>query len=193
MPIQIGDKARSFSNPTGLLSDCHRRIEMFLRVLDRIARIIDRPLTTGDRSSLETALRYFREAAPLHTADEEESLFPRLRQMLHADVESAIERLTPLEDDHRRAANLHARVEDLGQRSLKAGKLSSAEGEVFGRTVAGLISIYTGHISLEDKLIFPLAARLLSDADKAAIAGEMATRRKVGSVPESSTDGRKRW
>src|SRR5579863_1509442 len=99
MPIQIGDKARSFSNPTGLLSDCHRRIEMFLRVLDRIARIIDRPLTTGDRSSLETALRYFRESAPLHTADEEESLFPRLRQMLHADVESTIERLTPLEDD----------------------------------------------------------------------------------------------
>jgi hypothetical protein len=30
MPVQIGAKAHSFSDPTGLLSDCHRRIEMFL-------------------------------------------------------------------------------------------------------------------------------------------------------------------
>lgn len=191
MPIQIGDKARSFSNPTGLLSDCHRRIEMFLRVLDRIAVIIDRPLTKEDRSSLETALRYFREAAPMHTADEEESLFPRLRQMLHADVESAIERLTPLEEDHRQAATMHAQVEELGQQCLRAGKLSSAEAKVFARTVAGLMSIYTEHISLEDNLVFPLAAKLLSDADKAAIAGEMATRRNIGSVVEKSSEGGK--
>lgn len=191
MPIQIGDKARSFSNPTGLLSDCHRRIEMFLRVLDRIAVIIDRPLTKDDRSSLETALRYFREAAPMHTADEEESLFPRLRQMFHPDVESAIERLTPLEEDHRQAAIMHARVEELGQRCLREGKLSSAEAEVFGRTVADLMSIYTEHISLEDNLVFPLAAKLLSDTDKAAIAEEMATRRNIGSVLEKSSEGGK--
>lgn len=33
MPVQIGAKAHSFSDPTGLLSDCHRRIEMFLESL----------------------------------------------------------------------------------------------------------------------------------------------------------------
>ena len=38
-------------------------------------------MTEETRVALESALRYFREAAPKHTADEEESLFPRLRQM----------------------------------------------------------------------------------------------------------------
>jgi len=29
MPVQIGANAHSVSDPTGPLSDCHRRIEMF--------------------------------------------------------------------------------------------------------------------------------------------------------------------
>jgi hemerythrin-like domain-containing protein len=37
--------------------------------------------------------------------------------------------------------------------------------------------IYKQHISIEDDLVFPLAARLLSFADKAAIADEMVSRR----------------
>ena len=30
MPVQIGTETHNFSDPTGLLRDCHRRIEMFL-------------------------------------------------------------------------------------------------------------------------------------------------------------------
>ena len=78
MPVQIGSKAHNFGDPTGLLSDCHRRIEMFMQVLERVAQTIDSSPEEEVRQSLETALRYFREAAPKHTADEEESLFPRL-------------------------------------------------------------------------------------------------------------------
>lgn len=105
-------QASYLSEPTGLLSDCHNRIEMFLRSLAGVALVIDRPVTEEARTALESALRYFREAAAMHTADEEESLFPRLRQMLHADVESAIEKLRPLEDEHRWAGALHAAVEE---------------------------------------------------------------------------------
>lgn len=76
MPIQIGVKTHSFSDPTGLLSDCHRRIEMFLSVLEAIAAVIDRPASEETRQSLESALQYFDQAAPKHTADEEVSLFP---------------------------------------------------------------------------------------------------------------------
>jgi hypothetical protein len=101
MPVQIGAKVRNFSDPTGLLSDCHRHIEMFLRSLERVASVIDRPLIEEARAALESALRYFREAAPKHTADEEESLFPRLRQMRNPNVESAIQNLELLEDEHR--------------------------------------------------------------------------------------------
>src|SRR6266567_4355417 len=67
MPVQIGAHAHNFSDPTGLLSDCHRRIEMFLRALERVAAVVDRPSTDETRAALESALRYFREAAPKHT------------------------------------------------------------------------------------------------------------------------------
>lgn len=162
MPVQIGAQAHNFSDPTGLLSDCHRRIEMFLRVLEGVASVIDRPLPEETRGALKSALRYFREAAPKHTADEEESLFPRLRQMHLPDVEAAIERLEPLEQDHFLAGSLHAEVEALGQRYLATGRLESTGIATFRKAIASLISIYKQHISIEDDLVFPLAARFLS-------------------------------
>ena len=179
MPVQIGAKSHSFSDPTGLLSDCHRRIEMFLGTLERVASVADRPLREDTRSVLESALRYFREAAPKHTADEEESLFPRLRQMPFSDIENAIERLTLLEHDHVLAGSLHAEVEELGQRYLTIGSLGSVDAEAFRRAISSLVSIYKQHIGIEDDLVFPLAARLLSSSDKLAIADEMAARRHI--------------
>jgi len=186
MPVQIGAQAHNFSDPTGLLSDCHRRIEMFLRTLEGVAPVVDRPLTEETRVALESALRYFREAAPKHTADEEESLFPRLRKMHLPDVEAAIARLDPLEHDHLLAGSLHAEVEELGQRYLAAGSLECTGVEAFRNAIASLASIYEQHIRIEDGLVFPLAARLLSSTEKAAIADEMVARRKVRLVTSTS-------
>lgn len=186
MPVQIGAQSHSFSDPTGLFSDCHRRIEMFLGTLERVASVIDRPLTNDTRPALESALRYFREAAPKHTADEEESLFPRLRQMHLPDIENAIERLDLLENDHVLAGSLHADVEELGQRYLATGGLEAAGVEAFRKAIASLVSIYKQHIGIEDNQVFPLAARLLSSTDKLAIANEMAARRKLRPVTSAS-------
>lgn len=179
MPVQIGAESHSFSDPTGLLSDCHRRIEMFLGTLERVASVIDCPLTEDTRPALESALSYFREAAPRHTADEEESLFPRLRQMHLPDVKSAVERLELLEHDHVLARSLHAEVEALGQRCLATGSLESTDAEAFRKAIETLVAIYKQHINVEDNFVFPLAARLLSSADKGAIAAEMAGRREL--------------
>lgn len=179
MPVQIGALTHNFSDPTGVLSDCHRRIEMFLGSLGAIANVIDCPLTDETRRALDSALRYFREAAPKHTADEEESLFPRLRQVHHPNVQSALARLEELERDHHWAVRLHAEVDGLGQRCLSKGSLSGVEAEEFQRAVASLTSMYRQHISVEDSVVFPAAARLLSQTDRATIADEMAVRRKV--------------
>ena len=186
MPVQIGAKTHNFTDPTGLLSDCHRRVEMFLGTLEAVAGVIDRPATEETRRALESALRYFAQAAPKHTADEEESLFPRLRQIQHPEVQSAFSRLEQLEEEHRWAAPLHAEVERLGAQYLSTGSLSSPEVEEFRKAVASLASMYKQHISVEDELVFPLAARMLSGADKSAIADEMAGRRKVRVVTEIS-------
>ena len=180
MAVQIGAKTHDFSDPTGLLSDCHRRIEMFLRALESVAVLIDHPLSNQARTALESALRYFREAAPKHTADEEESLFPRLRQSMRSDVQSAIQRLEPLEHDHRIAGSLHATVEDLGKKGLAHGSLPADQARLFRECVAKLVSIYQEHIQVEDELVFPVAKRVLSSTDKESIAKEMAARRNTG-------------
>src|ERR1700690_3148867 len=109
MPIQIGQKRESdFDSPLGLLSDCHRRIESFLGVLNRVAAEYQgRQLSADGRTALEKALKYFRESAPKHTSDEEDSLFPRLRASAHPLAKSSLDALDALEADHVAAAADH--------------------------------------------------------------------------------------
>ena len=81
MAIQIGAKPDSgFDDPIGMLKDCHRRIESFLGILCVVVeRAQGRSLTGEERDAVQAALQYFRSGGQRHTADEEESLFPRLR------------------------------------------------------------------------------------------------------------------
>src|SRR5574337_505771 len=155
MPVQIGAETHSFTDPTGLLTDCHRRIVTFLDTLRAVAQVIDRPPTTDVERALQTALRYFSQAAPKHTADEEESLFPRLRQISNAEVTSVFDKLQELEAEHRWANPLHAEVEQLGVKYLSQGSLSRPEVERFRAAIRDLRSMYERHIRLEDNVIFP--------------------------------------
>ncbi len=152
---------------------------MFLKALGMVAAAIDGPATEEVTQALESSLHYFQEAAPKHTADEEESLFPRLRQVSHPEVVTAFSKLDQLEDDHRWAAPLHHAVERLGRRYLLNGVLSPTEVLEFRNSVASLAAMYQQHIAVEDKLIFPLASQLLSETEKSAIANEMAKRRRI--------------
>ena len=184
MPVQIGANAHNFTDPTGLLSDCHRRVEMFLGMLEEVSARIGGPVNDETRRALESALRYFAQAAPKHTADEEESLFPRLRQLDEPEIRSALARLDKLEEDHRWAAPLHDQVERLGKQYLATDSLSEEEVTMFRDSVARLASMYKRHIGIEDEVIFPLASRLLSTAQKTAVGEEMAARRKVPLVAD---------
>jgi hemerythrin-like domain-containing protein len=157
-----------------MLQDCHRRIERFLDVLRRVAE--ERrggPLDAAYREGLTAALDYFAHAAPRHTADEEESLFPRLRAL----SDEAAERLDALEADHALVAPGHDLVETLGRRWLADGTLPPADAERFEAAIASLRAVYGDHIAEEDAAIFPLAEALLAPEDLAAIGQEMAARR----------------
>jgi hypothetical protein len=83
VPISIGDKHESnFANPIGLLADCHRRIERFLRVLVRVAAEARAgPLNAQHRQAIQTALSYFHDAATMHMEYAEEDLFPEIRRV----------------------------------------------------------------------------------------------------------------
>jgi hemerythrin-like domain-containing protein len=98
--------------------------------------------------------------------------------MKHPELEAAIQTLEPLEQEHRRADSLHAEVDRLGRICLERGPLSRAEAQGFREAVGELQSIYKEHIRIEDEVVFPVAGRTLSRADKVAIAAEMSGRRK---------------
>ena len=181
MPITIGKKVESdFSNPLGLLSDCHRRIEQFLGVLIKVAaNARGAELNEDQRNGLEAALRYFREAGPKHTRDEEESLFPRMLASSDQRARSAISVLEALHADHELADAAHAEVEALGVRWLSEGVLSSESTDRLCELLDQLQSTYQKHIAAEDHEVFPLAGQILSSVDLAAVGREMATRRSI--------------
>ena len=188
MPIVIGGKPESdFTDPIGVLGDCHRRIVRFLHVLVQLAgKERDESLSTEERTLLSTSLRYFREAAPKHTADEEESLFPRLRRLDTADVDPVLARIESLEQDHECADRNHAEIDRLGQKWLAQGQLSAQDASQFQNLAGQLERLYGHHIGVEENEVFPFAARVLTPEEQQAIGKEMAARRGVGSAVLSS-------
>ena len=124
MPITIGKKNESdYTNPLGLLSDCHRRIERFLDVLIEITKQAGGAALNEDQGlALKTTLRYFREAAPKHTLDEEESLFARMLSAADERARSALGLLDQLHSDHVQVDACHTEVEMLGSTWLSDRK-----------------------------------------------------------------------
>ena len=181
MLIQIGQRPdHGFDEPLGLLSDCHRRIEHFLDVLATVTEeTAGGPLTPSYRSALEGSLTYFAVAAPKHTADEEISLFPRLRENGHPEIAAALAALDGLEHDHREAEACHAAVDELARQWLADGSLSDPDLEELRQRVARLRALYQRHIAVEDREVFPVAGRVLDRAQIEEIGGEMAARRQV--------------
>lgn len=181
MPIQIGQRVdHGFDEPLGLLSDCHRRIEHFLRVLATVATdAAGGPLSASYRSALEGAVRYFAVAAPRHTADEEVSLFPRLRNSTDPAVTDALAAIDRLEHDHDEAETHHAAVDDVVRRWLADDRLLPVDLEQLQRRLTRLQSLYREHIRIEDEQVFPAAANTLDRAQIAQIGSEMAERRNV--------------
>jgi hemerythrin-like domain-containing protein len=182
MPVVIGAKPESsFRNPIGLLTDCHRRIERFLSVLVHIAAEAGGGALSGEqRAELENALRYFRESAPKHTSDEEESLFPRLRAMDRPEVKSALAKVETLEREHAQLEKSHAEVGRLGQAWLANGTLSAADAARLSVLLSGLAETYRTHIAVEEQEVFPVAAAVLAEPARASIGSEMAKRRGIG-------------
>jgi len=179
LPVVMGARPeRSFSDPIGLLMDCHRRIEHFLSVLTQVSKDArGGPLTDPQRSALDNALRYFREAAPKHTADEEETLFPFLRGIGRPEFESLLGKIDSLETDHSRAEKAHGEMDRLGQAWLADGLLSQEESAHLAALGAELTELYRGHIALEEGEVFPVAAGLLDTGRREALGAEMEARR----------------
>jgi hemerythrin-like domain-containing protein len=178
MGIQIGAKPDAgFDDPIGMLKDCHRRIEQFLHVLCLVAeRAPGRFLTEEESDAVNAALHYFRVGGQRHTADEEQSLFPRMR----ADQKAAdaLREIDALQAEHREADDLHLAVEKLYAGWVEGKALTAGEEEQLRLATQRLKQLYAGHIQVEENLVFPRATASLDGRTIAAIGEEFRARRK---------------
>ncbi|MGA8741056.1 MAG: hemerythrin domain-containing protein [Terracidiphilus sp.] len=176
MAIQIGAKPdSSFDDPIGMLKDCHRRIESFLHILCVVVdRAQGRSLTVEERAAVQAALQYFRTGGQRHTADEEQSLFPRLRK---SDAQASDE-IDRLENDHREANDLHTSVERLYAVWIESGALGPDDTQQLLAATSRLKQLYSDHIQVEETTVFARAAHILDRDAIAAIGIEFRLRRK---------------
>ena len=176
MAIQIGAKPDSgFDDPIGMLMDCHRRIENFLHVLCLVAESArSRALSDEETIAVESALHYFRTGGQRHNADEEESLFPRLRAELTL---CSFEEIAGLEGDHKTANDLHTQIDRLFTEWIANSDLSAEDSQQLLNATNRLKHLYDAHIQIEEKIVFPRAAKVLDPQAIAAIGREFRARR----------------
>ncbi|MGA7524083.1 MAG: hemerythrin domain-containing protein [Acidobacteriaceae bacterium] len=176
MAVQIGAKLDAgFDDPLGMLRDCHRRIENFLRVLCQVAENRQEgSLSPEERIAVESSLEYFRTGGQRHNQDEEESLFPRLQEIVGA---TELERITNLEREHDEAGELHATVNRLFCRWIAAGSLEEKQHKCLLSATDRLRNLYAEHIQVEENIVFPRAAASLDALSIAAIGSEFRARR----------------
>ena len=173
--MELWNTPAGFDEPLAALSACHRRIEKQLATLSRLQKHLTRHACDGEAITAAAGiLRYFLDAAPNHHADEEADLFPRLLRTAQAtaDRAQAYELVSHLLVEHRDMEMLWERIrEDLEK--LKPGEMGILDPHIcknFARD-------YASHIDREDKLLLPLAAKVLKASDLEALGNAMATRR----------------
>lgn len=152
---------------------------------DAVCNIIERlrhnPRHGARRATMETVRSYLIRDYPLHLADEEEDLFPRLQQRCPRE-DSLDEVLGLLRREHAADAQLHlAVIEDLalliGGRALDDPARAFMNLAAFGET-------QRRHLAWENAVVVPRARRYLTRADHLDIGRCMARRRgmEIGST-----------
>lgn len=181
MAVNLGDKQLAgFSEPIEMMKDCHRRIEHFLDVLRKVERRFgESELDDEGRRALEASLNYFANFAPRHTADEEQSLFPRMRRRDDPDARAVMADLGRLEHDHRRCEACHAIVDGVVRDWLATGELNEVQRKRLRSALNELTNVYAAHIKIEEQRVFAVASQILSPEQVCSIGDEMRERRSL--------------
>ena len=174
--IQISVPGKKSESAVDMLTACHDRIRNFTSVVRKLAHA-EGSAPEEIVAAAGGAHRYFTVALPLHEADEEESLRPRLMASSTPEIGAALDAMT----------HQHEAIDDLIDRLLpllvllgsNPSKLPEVHGELCTLSKA-LGEVFDGHLQLEEGVIFPAAASMLDVAAQAAILQEMQERRKQG-------------
>lgn len=162
-------ESATLDRPLDHLVACHRRIEERLATLERVIP----HLGTRRFEALEAiagCFRFFDTNGAWHTADEEESLFPRLEPALTEEERAYLQEL---ERQHDEAEGVYGQLKQAVE-GLRRGHANEA---AYQALVERLCALYRAHIASEDARLPEIGRRILSAAGLAEVSREMKQRR----------------
>ncbi len=163
--------APSFDEPLEMLLACHGRVRDCCRQLDALpAHLAANGLDDAARNSIAGIVRYFDIAGPAHHQDEEDELFPIVRDSLP----HTLPRLERLHSEHL------SLQQTWGQIRANLLALTDAQPQLpDAPDISAFTALYRGHAQIEEEWLFPTAAGLLNQ-DQLRTAGQrMAKRRQA--------------
>jgi hemerythrin-like domain-containing protein len=169
--IRTAAPSATLDSPINHLNACHRRIEERLLTLERVGpHLLDR--TEEALTALQAVFWFFDSSGATHTADEEESFFPRIAAHITPDERQF---LNDLELEHARAEAIYDEL----KRHVAGMAKPPTQTDVarYNSLAAELCTLYRQHIKNEDARFPDIATRTLSAADLDAISKEMKLRR----------------
>lgn len=166
-----------------LLLECHERIRRFMSMASFLAQATttahDPDRGSPDETIRDTAaavLRYFTVALPSHSADEDQSIAPRLlARPLPGEVATGLARMA---EQH---AAIEALIAELAPSWRAIAEDPSAlpdHATSMSRRLERLRGLWDAHLHLEESSVFPLARASLSAAEQREILLEMRARRR---------------
>lgn len=166
--------AASFDDPLAVLQTTHQRIETQLAALERLpGQLGKQGADAAAREAARFALRFFATTAADHERDEEEDLFPLMRERAGERAEiSAV--VNEIEAEH---ATLEAQWQRL--RQVLEAIARGDEAVLAEADVAGFAWLYRRHLGKESAIVLPFARETLTAADRAALGERMAARRRM--------------
>jgi len=176
--IKISPSKTSPQGSIELLLACHQRIRHFSGVAVQLAHA--QGATAPEIAQASDGLyRYFSVALPLHEADENLSVHPRLRRAV-PEGELAGPAADAMVDQHLAIDELVERLLPLWVLTRSnPEKLPEVAGEMCA-IAARLREIFDAHLKLEEETIFPALRKFLSQNELDEIVQEMQERRQTG-------------
>lgn len=171
--IRTAPPSATLDSPIDHLNACHRRIEERLQTLERVGpHLVGR--TAEALKALEAVFWFFDSSGATHTADEEESFFPRIAAHLTPGEQQF---LNELELEHSQAEGIYDTLKS--HVAQLTNPPTETEVARYNELAAELCTLYRQHIKNEDSRFPAIAARILTPADLDAISKEMKLRRNL--------------
>ena len=174
------DTAPGFDQPLAVLKHCHDRIRKQLATLSKLLEHL--PAHGADQEAQQAAqaiLNYFTKAAPLHHEDEEINLLPELTQTAKNEDSTLLANLLPqILSQHEEMAQ---RWKNLEKQLLAITTASTGQATAYLSVddVHSFNTLYADHMQIEETQIAPMAKRLFSEAQMAALGAAMQARRGI--------------